>query len=180
MYVKIKADASVCSKGAGESRRDCHHVFPMGSDITNAPDLGAVRQFSIFVENKVGRLNELVQSLAGADVHIMALCLVDTTDSTIIRIVVDYPERAEQILDEHHFAHDDVPVVAIELQFEAQLKDVTGVLLKAEINIHYVYPFLFRPNGRYGLVVRTEAQELAASVLSRHGITVLGRNDIAR
>ena len=77
-------------------------------------------------------------------------------------------------------AHDDVPVIAIELQSEAQLKDVTRVLLKAEINIHYVYPFLFRPNGRYGLVVRTEAQELAASVLSSHGITVLGRNDIAR
>jgi hypothetical protein len=87
---------------------------------------------------------------------------------------------SEQILDEHRFAHDDVPVVAIELQSESQLKDVTRLLLKAEINIHYVYPFLFRPNGRYGLVVRTEAQELAASVLSSHGITVLGRNDIAR
>ncbi len=152
----------------------------MGSDIVNEPDLGAVRQFSIFVENKVGRLHELVESLGQADVHIMALCLVDTTDSTIIRIVVDYPERAEEVLNAHRFAHDDVPVVAIELQSEAQLKDVTGVLLKAEINIHYVYPFLFRPNGRYGLVVRTEAQELAASVLQQHGITVLGRNDIAR
>ena len=152
----------------------------MAAELSQQHDLGPVRQFSIFVENKVGRLNELVESLSGADVHIMALCLVDTTDSTIIRIVVDYPERAEQILDEHRFAHDDVPVVAIELQSEAQLKDVTGVLLKAEINIHYVYPFLFRPNGRYGLVVRTEAQELAASVLSSHGITVLSRNDIAR
>ncbi|MFM7743046.1 MAG: hypothetical protein ACKO8X_06080, partial [Verrucomicrobiota bacterium] len=121
----------------------------MAAELSQQPDLGPVRQFSIFVENKVGRLNELVESLSGADVHIMALCLVDTTDSTIIRIVVDYPERAEQILDEHRFAHDDVPVVAIELQSEAQLKDVTGVLLKAEINIHYVYPFLFRPNGRY-------------------------------
>jgi len=143
----------------------------MAAELSQQPDLGPVRQFSIFVENKVGRLNELVESLSGADVHIMAL---------IIRIVVDYPERAEQILDEHHFAHDDVPVVAIELQSEAQLKDVTGVLLRAEINIHYVYPFLFRPNGRYGLVVRTEAQELASSVLSSHGITVLSRNDIAR
>ena len=102
----------------------------MAADISPQPDLGTVRLFSIFVENKVGRLNEMIESLAGADVHIMALCLVDTTDSTIIRIVVDYPERAEQILDEHHFAHDDVPVVAIELQSEAQLKDVTGVLLR--------------------------------------------------
>ena len=152
----------------------------MGSEIVNEPNLGAVRQFSIFVENKVGRLHELVESLGEADVHIMALCLVDTTDSTTIRIVVDYPERAEEVLNAHRFAHDAVPVVAIELQSEAQLKDFTGILLKAEINIHYVYPFLFRPNGRYGLVVRTEAQELSASVLQQHGITVLGRNDIAR
>ena len=152
----------------------------MASDIVKESDQGAVRQFSIFVENKVGRLHELVESLGQADVHIMVLCLVDTTGSTIIRIVVDYPERAEQVLNDHHFAHDAVPVVAIELQSEAQLKDVTGILLKAEINIHYVYPFLFRPNGRYGLVVRTEAQELAASVLSTHGITVIGRGDIAR
>ena len=118
----------------------------MGSETTREPDHGPVRQFSIFVENKVGRLHELVESLGQADVHIMALCLVDTTDSTIIRIVVDYPERAEEVLNAHHFAHDAVPVVAIELQSEAQLKDVTGILLKAEINIHYVYPFLFRPN----------------------------------
>ncbi|MFM8905783.1 MAG: acetolactate synthase [Verrucomicrobiota bacterium] len=152
----------------------------MAPDTPSQPDLGPVRQFSIFVENKVGRLNELVQSLAAADVHIVALCLVDTTDSTIIRIVVDYPEQAEKVLAEHSFAHDDVPVVAIELQSEAQLKDVTAALLAAEINIHYVYPFLFRPGGRRGLIVRTEAQELAASVLSRHGIIVLGRDDIAR
>ena len=63
----------------------------MAADISQQPDLGPVRQFSIFVENKVGRLNEMVESLAGADVHIMALCLVDTTDSTIIRIVVVFP-----------------------------------------------------------------------------------------
>jgi hypothetical protein len=121
-----------------------------------------------------------VESLGQADVHIMALCLVDTTDSTLIRIVVDYPEQAEVVLQQHNFAHDDVPVLAIELQSEAQLKDVTGLLLKAEINIHYVYPFVFRPQGRSGLVIRTEAQDLAASVLQSHGITVLTRNDIAR
>ncbi len=152
----------------------------MAAETTNESDHGPVRQFSIFVENKVGRLNELVESLAQADIHIMALCLVDTTDSTIIRIVVDYHERAERVLTDHHFAYDSVPVVAIELQSEAQLKDVTSVLLKAEINIYYVYPFLSRPNGRQGLVVRTEAQELAASVLQRHGIKVIGRGDVAR
>ena len=70
----------------------------MAAELSQQPDLGPVRQFSIFVENKVGRLNELVESLSGADVHIMALCLVDTTDSTIIRIVVENKIRAVQPL----------------------------------------------------------------------------------
>ena len=152
----------------------------MTSKTTKHPDDGSVRQFSVFVENKVGRLNELVESFGKADIHIMALCLVDTTDSTIIRIIVDYPEKAEEVLIEHHFAYDAVPVVAIELQSESQLKDVTSFLLSAEINIYYVYPFLFRPNGRYGLVLRTEAQDLAASVLQTHGIRVISRGDVAR
>jgi hypothetical protein len=106
--------------------------------------------------------------------------LAPRTSFSIIRIIVDYPEKAEEVLIEHRFAYETVPVVAIELQSESQLKDVTRFLLGAEINIYYVYPFLFRPNGRYGLVLRTEAQDLAASVLQTHGIQVIGRGDVAR
>ena len=120
------------------------------------------------------------EAIVGAGDAEVVTEVIASPDTRTLRIVVDYPERAEAVLNEHNFAHDDVPVVAIELQSESQLKDVTSILLKAEINIHYVYPFLFRPNGRYGLVVRTEAQELAASVLATHGITVIGRGDIAR
>ena len=65
----------------------------MSSQTQRQPDLGVVRQYSVFVENKVGRLSELVESLAKADVHILALCMVDSTDSVIIRIVVDHPEQ---------------------------------------------------------------------------------------
>lgn len=139
-----------------------------------------MRQFSVFVENKVGRLSELVESLAKADVHILAMCLVDSTDSTIIRMVLDQPEAGERVMDEHQFAHDVNGVLALELPSEASLKEVADILLRAEINILYLYPFLFRPSGRCGLVLRADDQDLAGSVLARHGITVLGQSDLAR
>ncbi len=144
------------------------------------PDAEAVVQFSIFAENKVGRLNEVILALAAADVHIMALCTIDTTDSAIIRIVPDYPEEAERVLREKHFAFDTTHVLAVEIVGEHELKKITCSLLQAEINMHYYYPFLFRPNGKYGLVMRLEDQDLAEDVLRRNGLTVLSRNDIAR
>jgi hypothetical protein len=141
---------------------------------------GVVKQFSIFAENKVGRLHDVVSLLAGKDVHVLALCLVDTTDSTIIRLVVDYPEIAAPLLTGHGFAHSLVEVIAIEIDTEARLPIVTSSLVQAEINIHYLYPFLMRPNGKTGIVLRLEDPELATEVLKRNQVTVLTQNDLAR
>jgi len=141
---------------------------------------GVVKQFSVFAENKVGRLHDVVSLLAGKDVHVLALCLVDTTDSTIIRLVVDYPESAAPLLTEHGFSHSLAEVLAVEIDTEARLRFVTSALVQAEINIHYIYPFLMRPNGKTGLVLRLEDADLAAEVLKRNQVTVLTQNDLAR
>ncbi|MGA2051750.1 MAG: acetolactate synthase [Opitutales bacterium] len=141
---------------------------------------GVVKQFSIFAENKVGRLNDLLSLLASKDVHVLALCLVDTTDSTIIRVVVDYPEVAAPLLAGNGFAHSLVDVVAVEIATEAKLKVVTCALVQAEINIHYIYPFLMRPNGRTGLVMSLEDPDLATEVLNRNQVAVLSQADLAR
>jgi hypothetical protein len=141
---------------------------------------GVVKQFSVFAENKVGRLHDVVKLLASKDVHVLALCLVDTTDSTIIRLVVDYPETAAPLLTEHGFSHSLVEVLAVEIDTEARLQQVTSALVQAEINIHYIYPFLMRPHGKTGLVLRLEDADLAAEVLQRNQITVLTQNDLAR
>jgi len=141
---------------------------------------GVVKQFSVFAENKVGRLHDVISLLAGKDVHVLALCLVDTTDSTIIRLVVDYPELAAPLLTEHGFSHSIAEVLAVEIETEAKLRNVTSALVQAEINIHYIYPFLMRPHNKTGLVLRLEDAELAAEVLKRNQITVLTQNDLAR
>ena len=139
-----------------------------------------VLQFSIHADNKVGRLNELVGLMSEHQVHIMALSILDTTDSSVVRFIVDYPQEAEKLLAQHQFSFVQSELVAVELDKESDLKQVTHALVQAEINIHYVYPFLIRPNGRYALALRLEDNDLAADTLQRHQLKVIGQNDIAR
>ncbi|HCJ12332.1 MAG TPA: acetolactate synthase [Opitutae bacterium] len=139
-----------------------------------------VTQFSIYAANKVGRLNDLVSALASHDIHIMAICTIDTTDSSIIRLVVDYTELAREVLVKNNFRFNEVEVLAIEMEGEDLLKKVTCSLLQAEINIHYVYPFLVRPNNQTGLILSVEDVDLANDVLKRNMIKVLRQSDIAR
>ncbi|MEM7790077.1 MAG: acetolactate synthase [Verrucomicrobiota bacterium] len=148
--------------------------------IRNPDTYRPVIQFSIHADNKVGRLNELVGLLGVHEVHIMAMSILDTTESSIIRIIVDYPEEAQKLLIEHQFSFVQSELIAVELNTEADIKRVTSALVQAEINIHYVYPFIARPNNRSGLAISLEDNELAADTLQRHQLRTIGQGDIAR
>jgi len=153
----------------------------MSSDVLRDPNrFEPVIQFSIHADNKVGRLNEILGLLAVHKVHIMAISILDTTDSSIIRLIVDYPQEAQKLLIEHQFSFVQSELIAVELKEEAQLKAVTCALVQAEINIHYIYPFLVRPHGKYALALSLEDNELAADTLQRNQLRVIGQDDIAR
>jgi len=152
----------------------------MPAKTARRPNDDAVVQFSVFSENKVGRLNELILMLSSNGLHIMAICLVDTTDCTITRFIVDYPEKARELFNETGTAYTECEVVAVEIDDESHLKEVTCALVQAEINIASTYPFLMRPHGKTGLLLRVEDNELAATILSQQGVRVLRHSDIAR
>lgn len=153
----------------------------MHSEVTNRPDaFEPVIQFSIYADNKVGRLNEIIRILSEREVHVMALSILDTTDSSIIRIIVDYPNEAKKLLEEHMFSFVISDLVAVELISTAEIEKVTNALVQAEINIHYIYPFVYRPNNSSALAISLEDNELAADTLTRHQLRLLGQNDITR
>ncbi len=139
-----------------------------------------VKQFSVFTENRVGRLHDLTSLLKAHDVHIMALTVLDTTDCAIDRLIVDDPEKARELMVNNDFPYAECSVLAVEITDESQLTGVLAALLEAEINIHYIYSFMKRPEGRSALAINTEDLDVAAQALASRGFKVLTQGDIAR
>lgn len=139
-----------------------------------------VIQFSIFIENRVGRLHDLTAMLAKNNVHIMAMTTLDTTDCAIDRMVVDDVERARELMALNNFYFTECPVLAVEFSDESKLQDIFRAFVESEMNIHYVYSFVSRPRGKCGLILKVEDLELAAQTLNRRGFKILTQRDVSR
>lgn len=139
-----------------------------------------VVQFSIFTENKVGRLSDLTQLFARAEIHIMAITTLDTTDSAIVRVVVDDPDEARRLLQENNDSFSESQILAVEIAGEHDVELVLKALLETEINIHYIYSFLSRPLGRSALAMSIEDMDIAIDILGARNLKVLSQRDISR
>ncbi len=139
-----------------------------------------MKQFSVFAENRVGRLHDLTVLFKQNNVHVMAITVLDTTDSAIVRLIVDDPDRARELMVNNDFPYTECTVLAVEINDEAELKDVLAALLEAEINVHYVYSFIKRPHGGAALALSIEDADVAAQALNRCGFKVLSQRDISR
>jgi hypothetical protein len=139
-----------------------------------------VKQFSVFAENRVGRLYDLTALLKKHNVHIMAITTLDTTDSTILRLVVDDPDKAREIMVNNDFPYSECDLLAVEISDEGDLNSVLAALFEAEINIHYIYSFIKRPEGKCALALNIEDADVAAQSLGNRGFKVLSQRDISR
>ena len=139
-----------------------------------------VVQFSVFLENKVGRLSEFTRLLAKNSIHLMAMTVLDTTDSSIVRIVVDDPDEASSVLFLEGYSFTQTVVLAVELKTPEDVPSMLSTILAAEINVHYLYPFICRPAGRSAVVMHLEDLDMAADVLQSNQFNVLCQSDISR
>lgn len=153
----------------------------MPSKTTESLSSDKIRQFSVFMENKVGRLCEIVKLFDEHNVHVVALNVIDNAEAAISRLVVDDPERVRAIFSEHDIPFAECVLVAVELSSSAaDLKGVLSALLQAECNIHFAYSFLVRPHEKAVLALHVEDEELANSVLSQSKFKLLTQKDISR
>jgi hypothetical protein len=140
-----------------------------------------VKQFSIFLENKVGRLLDIVKMFSQAQVHVVALSILDTADAAIVRLVADDPDKARTFLQEHGLAFTEVTLVVVELKSSAaDLQAMLTALLQAECNIHSAYSLLTRPRGKAALALHVEDSDVAGSVLQANQFKLLTQRDISR
>jgi hypothetical protein len=151
----------------------------MPTETTTAGRPDPVIQFSIFTPNRLGRLHDLIGLLGTHDVHVLALMVLDTTDSSIIRMVVDDPGRARELLVREGFCFTESKLVVVEVN-PAELSRLMAALLEAELNINYLYSCLPHPQGKSILALSMEDNDLAEQALRRHQFRTLKQSDISR
>jgi len=139
-----------------------------------------VRQLSTFLDNRVGQLLRLTRTFEGTPIRILALTIISSVDCAIVRILVDDVDRAERILRQAGFAVSTAELLVVQLPpGHTGLLTICSALLAAEVNIHYAYPLLSRPNGRPALALLVDDAEMSVSILRDKKFTVLDESDLA-
>lgn len=150
-------------------------------ETTSKIDGPLVKQFSIFLPNKVGAMLDIVKLLHTNHTHVVALSISESTDSAIARIVVSDPDQVEELFREHDVAFGVCEMVVVEMsEVATQLAKLLAALLMAEVNVHFTYALLTRPRGLAALALYVDDTECATSVLLGEGFKILSQNDISR
>ena len=138
-----------------------------------------VKQLSVFLENKAGRLSEVCDVLGKVGVNIRALTIADTEDFGVLRMVVDKPEEAVSALKGQNFVVNQTPVVAVEVEDKpGGLAKILSVLSAGGINVEYMYGFVEKASDKALMVFRFEDPEKASEVLEKAGVKTLEAGQI--
>jgi hypothetical protein len=154
---------------------------PGSTETTEKTDGPRVKQFSIFLPNKVGALQEVVKLLGDNHVEVLALNVQEAADAAIVRVVVSDPDQVEEILHLNNIGCSVTEFVVVELKSGAEsLSGMLSALLAAEVNILGCYALITRPQGKPALALHVEDNECATAVLAGHGFRLLSQSDISR
>ena len=139
----------------------------------------SIKQLSIFVENKAGRLAEITSAIAAAGVDIHALSIADTTNFGILRLIVNQPDKAEQALKAAGLTVSLTDVIAIEIEDKpGGFAKAARVMSDASIDIEYMYAFISQDSGRAWVILRVQDNEKALEALRNGGIEIISEDKI--
>ena len=138
-----------------------------------------VKQISLFLENKKGRLWEAMDVLAKAKINIRALSIADTSDFGILRLIVPDPEKAKKVLAKSNFAVRENDVIAVEVSDRpGGLAGVLKILTDADINVEYMYAFVEKSGKKAVVVLRTDSISNGKKALKKAGVAVLSPDKV--
>ena len=127
-----------------------------------------VKQISVFLENKKGRLYEAVDSLAKANLNIRALSIADTSEFGILRLIVPEPDKAKKVLEKNGFTVRENNVIAVGVSDQpGGLSDALKVLNEAQINVEYLYAFEKKMRKRQSSLCAPKTSMSLSGLLNR-------------
>jgi hypothetical protein len=150
-------------------------------DTARGRDWPSVRQFNVFLENRLGALLDVVRRFEVTDVRIVSLTVVDSADCAIIRMVLSDPERALEIFQQGKMMVTESDLLVVKIPDGRQpLATICKALLTAEISIDYAYPLMIGvgPEGHTALALHVDDHETAASTLREKGFTLYTESDL--
>lgn len=138
-----------------------------------------IKQLSVFIENREGRLEEVLKTLKEKDINIVSLSLADSSDYGMLRMVVANPEGALSALKESGFSAMLTDVLAVKLDHKVgQLQEVLDIVCKAGINVEYMYA-LATASDDASIVFKASLPDKAVELLEKEGAKFLSAADIA-
>lgn len=138
----------------------------------------SVKQISIFIENKKGKLAEATRYIADHSVNLRALSIADTQDFGILRIICEDPAKAEEVLREGGYITTTTDVLAAAISDEpGSLAAILEVLSEANVVVEYTYAFLSAKTGAY-MIFRVDDNQNAAAALAGAGIKTANQEDL--
>jgi len=137
-----------------------------------------VTQFSVFLDNKVGKLYDLVEAFDGSPAQICALNVHEASDHAVVRLITSNAAAATSILRRQGLPFSDREVLIVELCEGHTLSSLCLSLLGAELNIHFAYPLMIRPNGGPTIALAVDDPVLAGQILRRKQFQLFGEADL--
>ena len=138
-----------------------------------------VKQLSVFVENKPGKLMEALEALAESEIDLRAISLADTSDFGILRAIVNKPDHAFEVLSESGFLVKTNNVLAVVIGDKpGGLASVVRLLSEANVNIEYTYAFVAHSRDHAYVILRVDNNDEAIKVLTKNDITLLTEKEL--
>ena len=140
-----------------------------------------IKQISVFMENVPGKLGEVTEVLSSNNIDMSALSLADTTDFGILRLIVNDPDKACQVLREHDFIVKQSDVLAAVIDDRpGGLSSILKILSNAGVGVEYMYAFVGNKDGHAVVVMRADNADAAMKALESNNVSTLDPKDIYR
>ncbi|MDD4270573.1 MAG: acetolactate synthase [Pirellulales bacterium] len=151
-----------------------------GMSTVRGRNYPAIRQFTVFLENRVGQLLEVVRRFEGSSVRIVAFSISDSAECAFVRFLLSHPEEGREILERAGLAIIESDLIGVELPDGPQpLLQICTALLQAEVNIIQAYPIIVRPHGRAAVALMVDNIDLGLETLAAKQFTTITEGDLA-